>query len=62
MLAALQPGLKAARASVQVVDIDTDPGLKARYGWDVPLLFDGEREICRHEFDPAAFAAWLIRP
>ena len=41
------------------VDVDTDPALKVRYGWDVPLLFDGEAEICRHVFDPVAFAVWL---
>jgi len=40
------------------VDVDTDVELKARYGWEVPLLFDGDREICRHEFDAVAFAAW----
>jgi len=43
------------------VDVDDDPELKARFGWDVPLLFDGENEICRHEFDAVAFAAWLHR-
>ncbi len=43
------------------VDVDQAPELKARFGWDVPLLFDGETEICRHEFDAVAFAAWLQR-
>jgi len=41
------------------VDVDADPELKARYGWDVPLLFDGDVEICRHELDAVAFAGWL---
>lgn len=41
------------------VDVDADPALKARFGWDVPLLFHGEAEICRHEFDAVAFGAWL---
>ena len=41
------------------VDVDGDAALKARFGWDVPLLFDGETEICRHEFDQVAFAGWL---
>ena len=40
------------------VDVDADPALKLRYGWDVPLLFAGERELCRHEFDAVAFARW----
>jgi hypothetical protein len=43
-----------------VIDIDADPALKMRFDWDVPLLFAGEHEICRHEFDSAAFAAWLL--
>lgn len=43
------------------IDVDRDQALKARFGWDVPLLFDGNTEICRHEFDAAAFAAWLAR-
>jgi hypothetical protein len=43
------------------VDVDGDPLLKARFGWDVPLLFEGDSEICRHEFDAVAFATWLRR-
>jgi hypothetical protein len=43
------------------VDVDGDPSLKARFGWDVPLLFDGDAEICRHEFDAVAFGGWLER-
>lgn len=41
------------------VDVDADAELKARYGWDVPLLFYGDAEICRHEFDLVAFDGWL---
>jgi hypothetical protein len=41
------------------VDVDADPALKARYGWDVPLLFDGNTEICRHRLDLPAFQEWL---
>jgi hypothetical protein len=41
------------------VDVDADPALRARFGRDVPLLFDGEAEICRHRMDLAAFQAWL---
>ncbi|OYW40250.1 MAG: thioredoxin family protein [Hydrogenophilales bacterium 12-61-10] len=43
------------------IDVDQDQVLKARFGWDVPLLFDGNSEICRHEFDAVAFAAWRAR-
>ncbi len=41
------------------VDVDADPSLKAKYGWDVPLLFDGDTEICRHQLNLPAFREWL---
>jgi len=41
------------------VDVDADPVLKTRFGWDVPLLFDGDIEICRHQLDLPAFQQWL---
>ena len=41
------------------VDVDADPALKPRYGWDVPLLFAGETEICRHQLNLSAFQQWL---
>ncbi len=59
MAAALRPLLTDDSVMLQTVDIDTDPVLKARFDWDVPLLFEREVEICRHEFDAAAFLAWL---
>ena len=41
------------------VEVDADPGLKEKYGWEVPLLFDGDTEICRHQLDLPAFREWL---
>jgi len=41
------------------LDVDADPELKARYGWDVPLLFDGDTEICRHQLNLPALQEWL---
>jgi len=41
------------------VDVDTQPALKALYGWEVPLLFDGDAEICRHQLNLPAFRVWL---
>jgi len=43
------------------VDVDADPALKARHGWDVPLLFDGDTEICRHQLNLLALREWLDR-
>lgn len=45
--------------ALAAADVDAAPDLKTRYGWDVPLLFHGEVEICRHHFDPDALQAWL---
>ena len=36
------------------VDIDADPALRARYDTEVPVLLDGELELCRHFLDPVA--------
>ena len=41
------------------VDVDADPVLRAKYGWEVPLLFDGDTEICRHQLNLPAFREWL---
>lgn len=46
---------------VAPVDVDADPALKARYGWDVPLLFGGDTEICRHQLNLPALREWLDR-
>ena len=59
MAAALAPHLASRVIQLEKVDVDTDPDLKARFGWDVPLLFEGEIEICRHELGAAAWEAWF---
>lgn len=41
------------------IDVDVDPALKANFGWDVPLLFGGDVEICRHQLNLPAFREWL---
>ena len=48
--AALAP-LIAGRAVVDVVDISDDPGLERRYGWRIPVLTDGEREVSEFPLD-----------
>jgi glutaredoxin len=35
-----------------VIDIDTDPELKHRYGGRIPVLLANDREICEGRFDP----------
>lgn len=45
--------------TVNEIDITGNPGLEARYGWDIPVLLAGEREICRHYLDGQALQTWL---
>jgi hypothetical protein len=45
--------------SLTLVDVDADPSLKIKYGWEVPLLFDGDTELCRHELNLPVFQDWL---
>jgi Glutaredoxin-like domain (DUF836) len=41
------------------VDIDLDPALTRRYGLRVPVLVDGETEVCAGRCDPAELEAYL---
>ena len=41
------------------VDVDGQPALQAQYGWEVPLLFDGDNEICRNHLNLPVFQQWL---
>ena len=41
------------------VDVDADPLLKTRCGWDVLLLFAGDTEICRHRVNLPVLREWL---
>ena len=59
MAAVFGPLVAARGVGLRQVDVDADPLLKARFGWDVPLLFDGDREICRHYPDLAALQDWF---
>ncbi|MCZ6771744.1 MAG: glutaredoxin family protein [Proteobacteria bacterium] len=42
-----------------VVDIDTDPNLRARFGLRVPVLLHGEAELCAGRFNPVPLSALL---
>ncbi len=47
----LQPRLKFSLSSV---DVDADPVLEARYGDLVPVLTDGDQQICHYFLDELA--------
>ena len=56
---ALQPIASASGATVEEVDVDSQPALEARWGEHVPVLLAGERELCRHRLDRAALEVYL---
>jgi glutaredoxin len=59
MTAAVRALIAGTGHRLAELDVDAEPSRKAQYGWDVPLLFDGNTEICRHRLDLAAFQEWL---
>ena len=44
-----------------MVDVDRDPALEEKWGDKVPVLLDGEREICHYFLDVEAVEARLAR-
>jgi len=58
LLAELETWLRG-RASVEVVDVDSDAALKKAYGLRVPVVSAAGRELCRYHLDRAAVQAWL---
>lgn len=60
MLAALQAAPEPGIA-VDVVDVDADPVLEARYGERVPVLMGTAGEICHYRLDRDALAAYLLK-
>lgn len=53
--AAIAPVLQEFAAVLREVNIDGDAGLKERYGWDVPVIFIGERKAAKHRVDVEKF-------
>ncbi|ROR32127.1 glutaredoxin family protein [Inmirania thermothiophila] len=59
MEAALAPWQARLGFALEVVDIEGEPGLEARYGERVPVLTEGETEICFGRLDEAALLRHL---
>ena len=65
MLAALEalrsePGM--LHFDIEVLDVDADPALEAKYDELVPVLLDGEgRELCHYFLDAAKVREYLKR-
>jgi len=59
MRAALAPLAAAAGARLDVIDVDSDPELQARYDELVPVLLCDGIELCHYRLDEACVRAML---
>ena len=57
--AAIAPVLLQFGAALREVNVDEDPVLKERYGWDVPVIFIGSHKAAKHRVDVAQFRRQL---
>ena len=53
--AAIAPLLREFGAVLREVNIDEDSVLPERYGWDIPVIFIGNRKAAKHRVDLAQF-------
>ena len=56
---AIAPLLGEFGAAFREVNVDADPVLKERYGWDVPVIFIGQKKAAKHRVDPQQFRRQL---
>ena len=57
--AAITPLLREFGTSLREVNIDDDPVLRERYGWDVPVIFLGARKVAKHRVSLEQFRRQL---
>jgi glutaredoxin len=57
--AQIAPMLKEFGARLTEINIDEDPELRARYDYDVPVIFLGVRKAAKHRVDLAQFRRQL---
>ena len=57
--AAITPVLREFGLVLREVNIDEDPILKDRCGWDVPVIFIGQHKAAKHRVDLAQFRRQL---
>jgi glutaredoxin len=61
MVTALQQLQGRFSFQVEVVDVDLHPGLEEKWGDKVPVLLDGERELCHYFLDVEVLERRLSR-
>jgi glutaredoxin len=57
--AAILPLLSEFGAALHEVNVDDDPILRERYGWDVPVIFLGARKAAKHRVNLEKFRRQL---
>jgi glutaredoxin len=57
--AAIAPLLREFGAALREVNIENDPVLEERYGWDIPVVFVGPRKAAKHRVDVEQFRRQL---
>lgn len=61
MIAELEFSPQVQGFELEVIDVDTAPGLAETYGWHVPVLLLDGREVCRHAFDSEKLHQHLVK-
>lgn len=61
LIAALRQFQGRYSFEIEVIDVDRDPRLEEKWGDKVPVLLDGDREICHYFLDYEAVDARLAR-
>jgi glutaredoxin len=56
---AIAPLLREFGAALHEINVDDDPALKERYGWDIPVIFIGNRKAAKHRVDLEQFRRQL---
>jgi len=61
LIAALKQYQGRYTFAIEVIDVDRHPRLEEKWGDKVPVLLDGDREICHYFIDHDAVDARLAR-
>jgi glutaredoxin len=56
---AIAPVLRELGAVLHEINIDEDAALKELYGWDIPVIFIGQRKAAKHRVDLRQFRRQL---
>ncbi|HZV89806.1 MAG TPA: glutaredoxin family protein [Candidatus Binatus sp.] len=57
--AAIAPLLREFGAALREINIENDPALEERYGWEIPVVFIGQRKAAKHRVDVEQFRQQL---